>query len=305
MDLLDDLSRKEKITYGSGAVGLILLMMALILYISGMQSIGGSLIVAGIIIGAVPPGLYSYLETKKYQAMESEFPAFLRNLSESIKSGMSLPQAFQNASRTDYGRLNKEIRIASDQLSWGIPFPEVMERFQNRVEGSGLITRSVSVIMQSYEAGGDVAETMDAIARDASKIKEAERERRAVLMQQVVIIYVIYLIFVGILIALYKILVPLLNIEGGGGFMGSPPNFCNSLAAPICGLCEPLGLGSPSNKLCYYKSIFFLMVMVEGVFNALVAGEIETGEIGAGVKHALIMVPVGFVLYVGAMNLIG
>jgi len=137
---------------------------------------------------------------------------------------------------------------------------------QDRLSGSDLIGRSISVIIQSYEAGGDISETMDSIARDASKIKDAEKERRSVLFQQVIIIYAIYFLFLGILVALYNILIPLLNIggSGGGGFISTPPNFCSggSVAQPVCSLCPALGLGDTGTRLCYYKSIFLLMLIV-------------------------------------------
>ncbi len=305
MEFIDNLSEKEKIEYVSFGSGGLLLVIALAVFFMGSQGIGGALFLAGLGVAFIPYGVYTYLQTKKYKAMEREFPGFLRNLSESRKSGMSLPNAFENAAKTDYGRLNDDVRKAADQLSWGIPFPEVMERFQNRMEGSSLIKRSISIIMQSYEAGGDISETMDAIAQDASKIKEAERERKAVLQQQVLIIYAIYFLFVGILLALYYILVPLLDISGGG-FIGTPPNFCTEGASAICSMCPIFGLDpDPNAKLCYYKAIFLLMLMVEGVFNGLVAGEIGSGKVSAGVKHIMLMAPTGFIIYIGVMTIMG
>lgn len=305
MDAFDDLSKQEKIEYASFGSGGIIIILALIIFFTGMQGIGGALVFAGLGVAFVPYGVYTYLQTKKVQSMEREFPGFLRNLSESRKSGMSIPKAFQNAANTNYGRLDDDVRKAADQLSWGIPFPEVMDRFKKRMGPSSLIKRSISIIMQSYEAGGDISETMDAIAQDASKIKDAESERKAVLQQQVLIIYAIYFLFVGILLALYYILVPLLDI-GGGGFIGSPPNFCQQGASALCSMCPVFGLDpDPNAKLCYYKVLFLLMLMVEGVFNGLVAGEIGSGKVSAGLKHIMLMAPAGFIIYVGVLSLLG
>jgi len=307
--MLDDWTKEQKIEYASFGGGAVLLFIAIVVYISVNRTIGGAMFLGGLVTAFLPYGLYSYFRAKKYSAIESEFPGFLRNLSESRKSGMSLPQAFQNAAKTDYGRLDPEVRKAANQLSWGIPFSEVMRRMQDRLSGSDLIGRSISVIIQSYEAGGDISETMDSIARDASKIKDAEKERRSVLFQQVIIIYAIYFLFLGILVALYNILIPLLNIggSGGGGFISTPPNFCSggSVAQPVCSLCPALGLGDTGTRLCYYKSIFLLMLIVSGSFNGLVAGEIGSGKVAAGVKHSLIMVPTGFILYVGLLSILG
>lgn len=306
MNYLRKLTTEQKVKYLSFGTGGTLLLLGFIAFIAGSTVLGGALLVSGLIAGGVPFSLYSYFQTKKFQALEEEFPVFLRSLSESIKSGMSLPQAFQNATKTDYGRLNPYIQKAADQISWGIPFPEVMERLQNKMQTSSLITRSIAILMQSYESGGNISETMDSIARDATKIKDAEKERQSVLYKQVMIIYVIYFLFLGILIALFKILVPLLNIEGGE-FLQPPPNFCTdiAIARPICSLCPTLGFGSHTDKFCYYKSIFLLMLIVEGIFNGMVAGEIEAGKVSAGVKHILIMVPIGVIAYIFLLNILG
>ncbi|MDY6789440.1 MAG: type II secretion system F family protein [Candidatus Nanohaloarchaea archaeon] len=307
MEWLDNLTTTQKVEYGSFGAGGLLLVIAVAVYISVSKSIGGALFLAGLIGSFTPYGIYVYFKNKKYREIEREFPGFLRNLSESRKSGMSLPEAFKNAAKTDYGRLNNSVEKAAKQLSWDIPFPEVMKRFQDRLRESDLIRRSISIIMQSYESGGDVSETLDSVARNISSIKEAEKERQAVLQQQVYIIYAIFFLFIGILIALFKVMAPLLNI-GGGGFIGTPPNFCisGSFAEPICSLCPALGLSQdPTSKLCYYKSMFLLMILVQGTFNGLVAGEIGSGKVAAGFKHAMLMVPLGTIIYIGLMTLLG
>ncbi len=108
-DLLEDMDRKQQMEIASFGAGGVLLLVAILLYVQGLRPIGGALFVAGMVISALPYALYVYFRGKKYRQMEDEFPAFLRSLSESIKSGMALPQAFQQASKTDYGRLNEEV----------------------------------------------------------------------------------------------------------------------------------------------------------------------------------------------------
>ncbi len=307
---IEDLHPRKKVEIGSFGAGGLILLVAVIVYSQGMQTMGGSLFVAGLVTAFLPYGLYTYFWQKKYRQMEEEFPLFLRNVSEAIKGGMSLPQAFQHAAKTDYGKLDAEVEKASHQLSWGIPFPEVMRRMSNRIEGSGLIRRSIAIILQSYESGGRISETLDAIAANASRIQEAEKEREAVLQQQVYIIYAIHFLFLGIILALYMLLSNFL-VElggGGGGFLGSVPNFCSpanpTVAQPICSLCPAFGMGDPTTSLCYYKSLFLLMLVVEGVFNGLVVGEITRGNMASGIKHSIAMATVGFIIYLVAISVL-
>lgn len=305
---IDDLSMTQKVEFASFGTGGAILVVAIVMYIQGTRTIGGSLFVAGLVTAFLPYGLYTYFRQKKYRQMEEEFPLFLRNVSEAIKGGMSLPQAFQHAAKTEYGKLDVEVEKAAHQLSWGVPFPEVMRRMSSRITGSGLIRRSIAIILQSYESGGRISETLDAIAANASRIKEAEKERQAVLQQQVYIIYAIHFLFLAIVVALYLLLSNFL-LELGSvstGFLGSVPNFCtqSSVARPICSLCPAFGLGKATTSLCYYKSLFLLMLVVEGVFNGLVVGEITHGNLSSGVKHSIAMATVGFIVYIVAITVL-
>lgn len=312
-DLTEGLTMTQKVEYASFGLGGIILLVGILLYISGSIVLGGALFVAGMVIAFLPYALWIYFRDKKYRQMEQEFPIFLRNLSEAIKGGMTLPQAFQHAAQTEYGRLDEEVQRAAHQLSWGVPFPEVMERMSRHIHGSGLIRRSFAIIMQSYESGGNIAETLDAIAANASRIQEAEKERQAVLQQQVYVIYAIHFLFLGIIIALYLLLNSFLldigqGVQGSSGIglgFGEVKNFCQTgIARPICTLCPTFGMGSPGEKICYYKSLFLLMLIIEGVFNGLVVGEITEGKISAGVKHSLIMGTVGFIVYLVAITVL-
>ncbi|MDY6773741.1 MAG: type II secretion system F family protein [Candidatus Nanohaloarchaea archaeon] len=304
---LSELSRPRKVEMGSFGAGGTIIVIAVVLYSQGMRTMGGSLFVAGLVTAFLPYGLYTYFREKKYRQMEEELPLFLRNVSEGLKGGMSMPQAFQQAAETDYGKLDEEVERAAHQLSWGVPFPEVMRRMSRRVRGSGLIDRSIAIILQSYESGGDIAETLDSIASNASRIKEAEKNRRSVLQQQVYIIYAIHFLFLGIVVALYLLLSSFLLKMGGstGGFLGSVPNFCSptnpTVARPLCSLCPAFGMGSPTDSLCYYKSLFLIMLVVEGVFNGLVVGEITQGNVASGIKHSLAMGTFGFITYLVAI----
>ncbi len=306
----------QKIQMVSYSIGGIMILFSAVAYIhvpETMQPIAASLFMSGFIIAFLPYGIYYYFRNRKYKRMEAEFPAFLRNLSESIKSGMSLPEAFRQASRTDYGALNNEVERASHQISWGIPFPEVMERFANRTQGSELITRSVYIVLQAYESGGNISETIDAIASNASMIKDAERKKHSVLNQQVYIIYAIHFLFLFIIIGMYYLLDDfMLNIGGaGGGDMngfgfGEMQNFCQpgSIAQPLCNICPIFGLGSATEEICYYQALFLLMLVVEGILNGLVVGEVMEGDAAAGIKHSVIMGFLGLILYVMALNVI-
>ncbi|QKQ98467.1 hypothetical protein GKQ38_02990 [Candidatus Nanohaloarchaea archaeon] len=326
-------SLTKKIIYGALAVGGFILLIGLFLYLQGADRIGGIAFILGLLIGVVPYGILSFLRNRAVRQMEDQFPSFLKDLAESKRGGMTIMRAFESAKETDYGRLNSEIEKIHYELTWGIPFPEVMERFNKRMSDSAVIQESTSIIIQSFESGGGITQTIESVGEDATKLKEVIQEKDAKLRQQLVIMYVIYFLFIGITIGIYTMLAQLLGLgspdpgalsgvkevlssqgSGGGGGSG-PTNYCSGAIAsarPFCSTAKIFGF-IPANvtndltsqyankysygRMAYYKSLLFTMLMIQGACTAAVAGQVSEGSPSAGVKHALIMLPLAFVAF--------
>jgi len=268
-------------------------------------SIMGNFILLAAVIGIIPYALLTYFEFKRIKDIEDRLPTFLLDLAEAQKVGMTLPEGLKQLSRTDYGKLSAEIKKMNDQISWGIPVQDVMNNFAERMRRSKLIGRVVRIINEAYNSGGDIARTMEATASDITAIKEAEKERKSVTSQHMMVMYAIYYIFIGIVIGLSQTLIPMLklNIQAGsiGGIMafqdpclvcaGNPNIICISCSI-FSILCQMfvLGTGGP----CYYNALFILMSIVQGIFTGLVAGQIGEGSVIAGIKHSIIMTASGF-----------
>lgn len=288
------------------AVAAVLFLVFGIIFFRSDVGIIGNFVIISMLIGVLPYVMISYFEYQKIKAIEEQFPAFLRDLAESQKAGTNLLDALRNAAKIDYGRLTGEIKKMSDQLSWGVPMQEVLDRFAKRMRRSDLIAKSVRLINEAYSSGGDIAETMEANATDVNTIKEVERERRSMMTQHVTMMYMIYFIFVGIVLALSKTLLPMLemNISGGmiglGGFQdpcsGCPGSvFCVSCSTfSIITAIFSLGTGAAA----YYRSIFLSMIVIQGIFTGIVSGQIGENSALAGVKHSLIMTAIGFGVFI-------
>jgi len=267
--------------------------------------LGANFIVLAIIIGIVPFVFISYFEYQKIKSIEDQLPIFLLDLAEGQKVGLNLSEALKNASKTDYGKLTPEIKRVSDQLSWGIPIKDAMENFAKRLKKSKLITRVIRIINEAHISGGDIARTMEATASDITIIKEAEKERKAVTSQHVMVMYAIYYVFIGIVIGLSKTLIPLMemNVETAslGGVLtfqdpcvicAENPNIACVNCAIFSVMCQMFNI--PAGGSCYYNGLFLLMTIIQGIFAGLVAGQIGEGSVIAGFKHSAIMTLSGF-----------
>jgi len=322
---------EDKVVFLSIATGGILVFTSVILFSTVSQRLGGILLIIGILAGVLPYGLLSFFKNRAVKKVENQFPEFLSDLAESKKGGMTLVRAFESANENDYGRMNHEISRIYNELSWGIPFPEVMERFSKRMEDSPVIQESVSIIIQSFKSGGDITRTIESVADDAARLKKVVQDKDAKLQQQLFIMYVIFFLFIGITIGIYTMLGELLGlgsaqagaIEGVGGVIGQntggPTNFCNgevTAAQPFCTTSKIFGF-LPANissgevaltssyaeryaygRMAYYKALLFIMLIIQGIMTAAVAGQIKEGKPSAGLKHALVMLPIAFVAYI-------
>lgn len=332
-------SLEDKVVLASVGSGGFIALLGIVLFLSVSQRIGGLVILASLMVGIMPYGVMNFLKTRAINEMESEFPEFLKDLAESKRGGMTLLKAFESAMENDYGKLDSQIERIYHELSWGIPFPEVMQRFSRRMDDSTVIQESVSIIIQSFESGGDITGTIESVAEDSGRLRNLVENKDAQLQQQLFIMYVIFFLFVGITIGIYTMLAQLLGlgttedgaISGisdiiGGSGSGGPTNFCNGQigsAKPFCATSKIFGF-VPQNissgevslasdyatshaygRMAYYKALLFTMLMVQGVLTALVAGQIKEGSPSAGIKHAIIMLPIAFIVYITQVGTAG
>jgi flagellar protein FlaJ len=282
---------------------IISLVLSGILFVIGLFSrdlgvLANSVILSTFVVAA-PQLLLRYQRFRVLKDMESKMPTFLRDLSESANSGMPFHKTIQMAARNEYGKLSKEVKKMSNQISWGMTLDKVLNLFANRVKKSKRLFTSVKLIRESYMSGGDVSATLDSVADDASILEDADKERKSILSQYVVLMYAISLIFIVIVVAINKLLVPLFNIgtttAGSDNPIGltNPCEVCTGFECSICSLFQGtaqymFGM-DPRNIGSYYAPLFFFMAMTQAVFSGLVAGQIAENSITAGIKHSLIL----------------
>jgi len=287
------IGEREKILLISLIISAFLLTIGFLSYDIGVM---GNVIILSSIIIIAPQLILSYLKFREIKEMEENFPSFIRDLTESINSGMPLHEAIRSASKISYGKLSKEIKKMANQISWGMPVPEVLNDFAERVKKSKRLFSSIKIIRESYLAGGNLVSILDSIAENITILKDAEKERKSLLNQYVLIMYAISIIFIVIAVALNKLLVPIFKAtplaEGAIG-LTNPCLQCESL---VCGVCaifqfvsQNIFLVDPNSVGAYYTSLFFFLSLIQSITAGLIAGQISENSIVAGFKHSLIL----------------
>ncbi len=291
------------------AIGAVVVAVSLTLV--GDPGVVGNSVIIALFIAIVPYFAYRYSKYAWLKGVERQFPNFIRDLADSKRSGMTLESAIDMASRTNYGKLTGEIKTMSNKLSWGMPFMRVLEIFEQKVKDSASITEVLTIIRESYKSGGNVVATLDSAAKNMNMLREAEEERRNVTNQHVMITYGIFFLFLGIVIMIIFILVPMMASTGIGGAeseMGTIGGFtaftnpCSQLAIPFpCGLfgltCMMLDV-EPEKMACYYVALFFYVLLIQGISSGLIAGQLGENSVVAGTKHSIIMVSVAVFIFI-------
>src|SRR3989338_9166759 len=118
---------ERKILIGSSLAFVILIVLAVMLQSDFVLS--SNLVLLAIIAITVPFSAYRFLDYRRIREYEKEFPAFLRDLAESQRAGLSLIQSIHIAAKSDYGSLTKEIKKLDDQLSWNVSLDKALRSF--------------------------------------------------------------------------------------------------------------------------------------------------------------------------------
>lgn len=235
--------------------------------------------IASLLLIFLPIGYFKYQQFRRRKMMEEEFPSFLRDIVEGTRAGMSLPQAVQNTESASYGPLDGKIQRMSAQIEWGVPFDEVLQQF-GRDTKSPTIKRSVDTIIQAYESGGNIQDVLESVGDNIRSIRRLKEERQSQLYGEMITGYIVYLIFIGILVALTTYLLP--NLAAASESLGGNLNVFGG------------GGGSLQENIALYKVWFSRLVYIQALFSGLIIGKLAEGEFKAGLKHSGILFAIGY-----------
>lgn len=214
------------------------------------------------------PGIVEHYNNQWKSAVNENVPTLLRDLSESVKSGIPLIRALEDASTRDYGPISKPLEAAMVRFNLTSDFEGSLKWL-----GEELIqpaARRMSVILiEAYSTGGRVIEVLNISANLFTSLAEYQSERDAEMRPYTFVVYLGSLVFMGIsFIIITQFLVPL-------------------TASSVDPLVAQSGLLSNILSIDYYKSILFWAAIIEALFGGLIAGKIRTGRVSAGLIHSV------------------
>lgn len=248
-------------------VGSVLLLFNF-LYLSPYKEVYTLMNMVGAVIIIGIPLLYKYKEFKKVKEIEAIFPKYLNDIAENISAGMTLPQAMRSTINIDYGVMTPYVKEMAAKMSWGISLEKIMNDFAKKT-GSKAMKRNVQTIIETHRSGGAMDTIMRSVAQSLIELEKIKKERSASVYAQMVNGYMIYVVFLGVMIGLSSVLVPSFRLTD-----------------------------TLPDLEAVFKEIFRSLIIIQGLFAGLSIGKMAEGTLIAGIKHALVLVVIGYSAFV-------
>jgi tight adherence protein B len=126
--------------------------------------------------------LARHLDRRRRDRFNSQLPEALSTMTNALRAGFSLSQAFDSVVDRDMAPISEEFAILRQQLRLGMTFEDALESMSQRV-GSDDLTLVTTAILISRKTGGNVTEIFDKISETIRGRMKIERKVRTLTAQ--------------------------------------------------------------------------------------------------------------------------
>jgi archaeal flagellar protein FlaJ len=234
-----------------------------------LQSIGVDLPMAlaiALFISAAPAAIVHIRLSKARESMEQGVSNFLRDLTEVRKTGLSPEKCIESLSKRDYGTFSNQLRKISSEISWGIPIKKVMVDFLHRTR-SWMVQIVMFLLVETIDVGGGTIAMIESLARFNNLTQEVEKEKKMSVRPYVFMPYLASILLVATTIMMMGL---------------------------TTGITVP-GVDAVPTDNSMMQTVFMSSVIFNSFLIGIVAGKISEESIGAGFKHAAILVLISII----------
>jgi flagellar protein FlaJ len=242
-----------------------------------------NIVILAFFLIIIPPGFFNLYETNRIQKLEAEFPALIRDISLSVKSGMTIKEAMSAAAGGQYGALTKAVKQIDNKISWGISFDDALLQFAKKYP-TVLIRRTVFTLIEASKMGGELGEILAGIATDVEETKALEKRRNSETKPYIMVCYISYFVFLAVIMIMSYVFLPMMK----------------QASEASSGAALPSGMGQfavSDTDLAQYNMLFFHALVIQGFFTGIVTGKMGEGKVVAGLKHSVFFIIIAVIAY--------
>ena len=126
--------------------------------------------------------LAKWLDRRRREKFNLQLPEALATMSNALRAGFSISQAFESVVETGEKPMSEEFAILQQQLKIGMSFDSALESMSERV-GSDDLTLVTTAILISRKTGGNVTEIFDKISNTIRGRLKIERKVKTLTAQ--------------------------------------------------------------------------------------------------------------------------
>jgi flagellar protein FlaJ len=220
-----------------------------------------------LIVSVVPPAMVHQKIASRKASMERGISNFLRDLTETRKTGLSPEACIANLSTRDYGAFSNELRKMSSDIGWGIPMRNVIMEFVKKTK-SWMSQIVMFLLLEAVDVGGGTISMIESLARFNNMTQEVEKEKKMSVRPYMIMPY-----FAAILLVATTLMTLIFTTQ-------------------TVGMAET---STASNNLASLTLIFTVSVVTHCYLIGLVAGKISEESLAAGFKHSALLVVIAVV----------
>jgi flagellar protein FlaJ len=236
-------------------------------------------IVIALLFILIPYAVFYELWAKKVLGIQHLIPDFLERMAGINQAGLTIAQGIAIMVNTNLGLISYEIRKIKKDMDWGANFTDALVRFEERVSTPS-IARTVTLITKASEMSGQIGDVLSIASADAKMTETLKKERQAEMFIYTVIVYLAFFVFLFVVVVLSTQFLPVLATISTQGI-------------PATGTLA--GIGSVS--IATFGRLLYHACLVQAFFSGLIAGQMGESSIGAGVKHASVLLIISLVIF--------
>jgi flagellar protein FlaJ len=229
------------------------------------------LLLMATLIVIVPSAILDYENQKWVSSVEKQMPVLVRGVAESQETGVTIVKALEKVVEDKMvGKpLSDEVRTITVQMSWGTSFESALTKFKDRI-GSPIVNRFCALVLEASRSGGQIKQVFTNTSGFMQEMKEMDEETDAEMRPYIIVIYAAFLVFLFTAIILVQ-----------------------SFFKPLEGYPQILSQLSVMG-VSTFRDFFYKNMLISAVTGGLMAGKIGERRIAGGLKHAIILVGIGY-----------
>jgi flagellar protein FlaJ len=225
---------------------------------------------------------------RRLEAIESAVPDLMDRLASVNEAGMTVVQSFERVQRGDLGALDPEIERVWRDIEWGSDVETALRRFEARLR-TQIISRVVTLTTQAMNASGDLSTVLRIAGSQAKADRRLKQRRKQEMVTYMVVVYVAFFVFLFIIGVLSTVLIPALPTGGTGAALNGTGT--GGAGAGVGGIG---GIGGGGVNTAAYELLFFHSALLQGVLSGFIAGQLSTGDVRGGAKHAAVLLATAY-----------